>query len=66
VQDMIQAWEELTEDVVQEGRDFEEEWEAKRPFTQRFPVVKPFPRSPTRPSAIAAVHFDDRAPCHLD
>jgi hypothetical protein len=34
VEDMIQAWEELTEDIVREGRDFDEEWEAKQLSTQ--------------------------------
>jgi hypothetical protein len=29
VQDMIQTWDELTEDVVREGWDFDEEWEVR-------------------------------------
>jgi hypothetical protein len=29
VRDMIQAWEDRTEDAIQEGRDFDEEWDVK-------------------------------------
>jgi hypothetical protein len=37
VEDMIQAWEELTEDVVPEGWDFDEEWEVKSLLTRSVP-----------------------------